>query len=660
MKFLKDNKRFSFKLGGTDAWECDYSTEVETTDDMIVTKYKFKNGLVVTNEAKIHDKFGAYEWVNYWENTSDRPTEIISELWDCDAELPLEHEDNRKWNSAYYPDNATTTKICAPSGSKWEKKEFYCDMNELRDTRMVTHIFPGESKKYATSGGRSSVEHAPFFRISKNASGYIVAVGWSGQWNAEITRTNDSVIFKSKIEDTNFRILPGEKFRTSSVVIMPYLNVGEQEAHNLWRRLLKEDFSPVGKGERPEELPLCAGIWGGMRTASVLERIEKIKNLGLPYDCVWMDAGWYGEDTKPTSSEFEGDWSRHTGDWVVSPLIHPGGLKDVSAAIHDAGMKFLLWFEPERIVPTVQIVKEHPDYLLQKTTDGKINDWSFLLDLGNEQAWQYCYDFLANAIEELQIDFYRQDFNISPLRYWRAHDVEDRCGITEIKYINGFYRLWDKLLERFPKLIIDDCASGGRRIDIETLKRSSPFWRSDVQCPANYEVEASQTHNQTFNMWMPYSGTGSGRVYDEYRVRSSYGASMTTNYSFCEDEKFCDTPEKVEFIKKYMTEYLRIRPYFSADFYNLTEVDTANDVWCAVQFNRPENNDGVIEVYRREDSPYETACFAVRGFDENREYLFEDTDGGTFRISGKILATKGFCIAVPEKRKAKIYFYKAV
>ena len=92
---------------------------------------------------------------------------------------------------------------------------------------------------------------------------------------------------------------------------------------------------------------------------------------------------------------------------------------------------------------------------------------------------------------------------------------------------------------------------GGRRIDIETLRRSIPLWRSDYQCTANYDIEASQCHNQTFNLWMPYSGTSTGRPYDEYRVRSPYTAAMTTNYSWAEMESFCDTEEKVEFIKKY-------------------------------------------------------------------------------------------------------------
>ena len=654
MNFLKENKRLSFKLNGENAWDLDFKSEVMEEGNTLTTIYQFKNGLKVTNVAKKYDKYGAFEWVNYFKNTSDISSEIISELWDCDCTMPLEHEENRKWE-AYFPDIKTATKIYAPSGSTWTKKEFYADIDKIENNERINHIYPGQKKKYSASGGRSSEQNAPFFNISKNGKGYICAIGWTGQWNCEISRGNDSITFKSKIEDTNFKLMPGEKLRTSSVVVMPYDE--NDEAHNKWRRLVKEHFSLIGSVGRDKTGPLCAGIWGGMTLASVLERIKAIKENNLPFEYIWMDAGWYGIDTKPTPDEFEGDWGMHTGDWRISPLIHPNGLKDVSKAAHDAGMKFLLWFEPERVISTTPIALQHPEYFLASDSEFGQNR---LLNLGNPDAWNYCFETISKIIEEVGIDCYRQDFNFSPLSYWRKNDDFDRRGITEIKHINGMYKLWDALLDKFPNLIIDNCASGGRRIDIETLRRSIPLWRSDHQCPANYDIEASQCHNQTFNQWMPYSGTGSGRLYDEYRIRSAYAAALTTNYPFSERENFCDTEEKVEFIKKYGNEYLKVRPYFSEDFYPLTEVTDKLDVWCAMQFNRPSCGDGIMEVFRRENSPYETAIFELKGIDKESNYRFTDLDGGEFTISGAELVKKGLKLTVTEKRKAKIYLYQTV
>ncbi len=654
MKCFGNERIFSFKLDGESIWNADFDIELSEEGNTLTTVYRFSNGITVTNILKKYDKYGAYEWVNYLENTSNMPGKTVSELYDCDCILPMEYEENRKWE-AYFPDPETATKIYAPNGSTWSKTEFYCDIDKIENNDRIHHIYPGQTKSYSASGGRSSEQNAPFFNISKNGKGYIVAIGWTGQWNARIGRNSDSVTVKSGIENTNFKLMPGERLRTSSVVIMPYDEA--EVAHNKWRRLVKEYFSAIGDNAINKTGPLCAGVWGGMTTESVLGRIEAIKKNELPFEYIWMDAGWYGKDTKPTPDEFEGDWPSHTGDWQISPLIHPNGLRDVAKAVHACGMKLLLWFEPERVIDTTPTALQHPEYFLASDSDCGQNR---LLNLGNPEAWNYCFEAISTIIEDLEIDCYRQDFNFSPLSYWRKNDDFDRRGITEIKHINGLYKLWDALLERFPNLIIDNCASGGRRIDIETLRRSIPLWRSDFQCPANYDIEASQCHNQTFNLWMPYSGTGAGRIYDEYRIRSAYAAALSTNFSYSEREIFCDSKEKIEFIKKYTNEYLKVRPYFSEDFYSLTQVSSELDVWCAMQFDRPSRKDGIIEVFRREKSPYETAIFELKGIDKECNYKFTDFDGGEFIINGSDIIEKGLKLTVPEKRKAKIYLYQVI
>ena len=159
---------------------------------------------------------------------------------------------------------------------------------------------------------------------------------------------------------------------------------------------------------------------------------------------------------------------------------------------------------------------------------------------------------------------------------------------------------------------------------------------------------------------MPFTGTGSGRVYDEYRVRSAYAAALTTNYAYSETENFCDSDEKISFIRKYANELLKVRPYFSEDFYPLTEITENEDVWCAAQFHRPSVGDGIVQVFRRENAPYETARFYLKEIDEKRNYVFTDFDGDEVAISGKELAENGFCVTIKEKRKAKIFGYKTV
>lgn len=190
MEFLKKNKRFSFKLRNKNVWDLNYKSETKEDNDTVITTYFFEGGLKVTNFAKKYEKYGAYEWVNYIENTSGIPTDIISELWDCDCKFPLEHEETRRWE-AYFPDINKTTKIYAPTGSTCVKEEFYSNADTIRNNQRLNHIYSGEKKTYSASGGRSSEKNAPFFNVHKNGAGYFFAIGWTGQWNCEMERTEE-------------------------------------------------------------------------------------------------------------------------------------------------------------------------------------------------------------------------------------------------------------------------------------------------------------------------------------------------------------------------------------------------------------------------------------------------------------------------------------
>ncbi|MBE6890455.1 MAG: hypothetical protein E7481_00355 [Ruminococcaceae bacterium] len=628
------------------------TVEKEEKDNTVTTVYTFEDGIKVTNILTKHGD--AYEWVNWLENPTDEPSKIFSNIRDCNVILPMPYEAPAQYRS-FQPEFEDITAVYAPKGSDWSFEEFTSFPDRKKDNHYEGHLPVTAEKRFSSSGGRSSQGNAPFFNIHKDGKGYILAIGWSGQWNCSIKRYTNNVSVKTKIENTNFRLLPGEKIRTSSIVIMPYEGT-VTESQNKWRKLVKENFSLIGKEGRDKYGPLCASVWGGMTSKTVLERIDTLNKNNIPYDYIWMDAGWYGGQTAPTPDEFEGDWPEHTGDWRVSPIIHPNGLKDVSKAIHDAGKKFLLWFECERVRRSTPIAKEHPEYFIFPDWEDEEN---LLLNLGNPDAWQYCFDTVSGMIEDIGIDCFRVDFNFNPLDYWKIGEDDDRKGINEIKYVNGLYKLWDALLEKFPHLLIDNCASGGRRIDIETLRRSIPLWRSDYQCPANHIPEGVQCHNLSFNNWMPYSGSGTGRIYDTYRVRSAYSTALNYGYAFSERENFGDDPEKIEWLREILNEYLTVRPYMSEDFYPLTQVSDRTDIWSARQFDRPEQGDGIILAFRRDNSPYETASFTLGGIDENAVYIFTDADTQTkTALNGSDLIANGFHVTIAEKHGSKIIFYK--
>ena len=97
------------------------------------------------------------------------------------------------------------------------------------------------------------------------------------------------------------------------------------------------------------------------------------------------------------------------------------------------------------------------------------------------------------------------------------------------------------------------------------------------------------------------------------------------------------------------------------DFYPLTQVSDRNDIWSAAQFDRPSEGDGIVQVFRREKSPYERARFDLFSIDKTCDYVFTDADDGSeVIVSGKELVEKGFVVNIEEKRMAKLFFYKKI
>ncbi len=637
------NTCISFTYAGKPFAE--YTPKVmETEAEGVLTRVlTFGDGLKVTTAIKKVNGFDAWDWVSYFENTGDEDTSLIADIKDADIALPLPHAD-RVPRTAYIEPDEAYTMVRSQKGSIFAS-EFSSDEHYGESERLNV----GKSLRFATSGGRSSQQKSPFFHASYKGEHYVFAIGWTGQWECEIARESDFLSVKTGLEKPSFVLHPGEKIRTSSFVVLH--GTGDfWDVQNTWRRMIKLRYSLIGSDGRAACAPYSVGLWGGMSTAGAVARINAMADNHIPFDYVWMDAGWYGTWGGESPDEVVGEWSGYTGDWRVNPCPHPDGLLDYAAAVKGAGMKLLLWFEPEHITEKAPIYHDHPEYILGGT----------LLNLGNEEAWQYCFDTISRCIRRLQIDCYRHDFNMNPLSFWVENDAPDRQGITEIKHIMGLYRLWDTLLEHFPHLIIDNCSSGGRRIDIETLRRSVPLWRSDRQCYANYDPGVSQTHSINYGTWFPYSGTGSGRIWgDTYRFRSAYAPGLMTQLMWSERDPICDDPALYAWLRKMSEEYLRVRPYLSADIYPLSMFSDMKDTWCAVQYHAPSEDAGILQVFRREESAYTQAVYQLHGLITRKTYTITDADTGeSITADGAELMGEGFCVNIKETRTAKLYYIR--
>jgi alpha-galactosidase len=334
-----------------------------------------------------------------------------------------------------------------------------------------------------------------------------------------------------------------------------------------------------------------------------------------------------------------------TGTWEPDPQRFPHGLRPVADYAHAKGVKTIVWFEPERVRPGSWLYENHPEWLLGREEDSK------LLYLGNPEALKWLTDHTDRLLTEQGIDLYRQDFNFDPLSIWRANDAEDRQGITEIRHVTGYLAYWDELRRRHPNMLIDSCASGGRRNDLETLRRAVPLWRSDY----GYD-EPTGMQNLTYGaaLWIPFSGTGIRSA-----VPYSFRSVMVPALSAGPDPR----SRNVDFsmLRRLIAQWRQVAPYYYGDYYPLTPYSTDDTAWVAWQFDRPETGEGMLQAFRRAASPIEQARFKLRGLEAKAQYAVSNLDApGQTQFSGQELIEKGLRVAIKEQPGAVIIVYKQI
>jgi alpha-galactosidase len=329
----------------------------------------------------------------------------------------------------------------------------------------------------------------------------------------------------------------------------------------------------------------------------------------------------------------------------------------VADAAHAAGMKFLLWFEPERVMPDTWLHKHHPQWLLRPTEampaeiKYQIHDGFHLFDLGNPEALAWLKAKLSGMIGSVGIDCYRNDFNMYPVYYWRNGEAPDRQGIREIRYVTGLYDLFDTLQRQHPHLLLDTCASGGRRIDFEMLRRALVLTRSDYL----WDPIGQQCHTYGLAQWIPITGIGAASL-DRYNCRSGLGS----HFALAADV-YSKDPAVWDAMAKAVKEHKSLKHLYTGDFYPLGSYTTANDAWMAWQFHREDLGAGLVQAFRRQHSPADHATYRLAGLEPTAEYaLTNPDDPKPCRMTGRELMVQGVKIHIPIRPAAAIIVYRRV
>lgn len=603
--FTVDGKKFSRHIADWDIAVLPESVEGETRrggKTTLVTLSHKKSALTATVEATIYEAFATCEWTVYITNGGAENSPVVKEFFaaDCTPETGV--------SDVYFS-----------KGSVSAADDFELMKSAVSVTPMV----------FNANGGRSG-SWLPYWNICGKNCGVVAATGWTGQWYTSLRQTVRGVEFRAKQEFFNGCLAPGETVRSPLVSFTFYEGSNPLKGFNAFRNW--ESACVYTESAFPLTTVGLANEFDRRGAEDYIAQINAFpQEICDEADFLWRDAGWY---------PIKNDWYDSVGTWKPDPARFSAGFAPISEAAERRGMKLLLWFEPERCCKGTEVYEEckkHDGWLIELGSDTRN-----MVNLANDGACDYLGTLVANAIKDNKVGLYRQDFNFDPLELWQAADKNlygGREGFAENHYVTNLYRYLDTLLKVNPGLIIDNCASGGRRLDLEMTRRSIPLWRTDYNCitadgrlPADV-MEATQSATYGLSFWLPLHGTGIGGV-GEYRYRSALVPCVQTAFG-----------------------YKQIQNYMARNYYPLVYGARNLTKFHAMQFG--DENEGAALIYKREKVSSDACTVRLMGLIPDATYTLYDFDHPdlTTEKTGEELMGTGMTLSIPASPKAVFLLY---
>ncbi|MBP1587054.1 MAG: alpha-galactosidase [Clostridia bacterium] len=641
-------------LGGLGARKM---TAGEGKDTRVITTAMADDRLRIRVDAKYVSEFGQCEYTVWFENAGDSPTEVISGVYAADLELEGRNPvlrgnmgDHDNWYAAY------------------------------------EHDLTGGDKYFLSLGGRSTHIVFPYFDIVHGNGGTMAALGWAGTWEALVSAGNEAegsaavTRLRARTDvSLNAVLLPGEKIRTGLVVLLPYKGRNYDDATNLWREWFLKYNAPKADGSGARLAPVsttCFASDTGLPNSdgSISERsftwkptLDKIVAEDIVPDFRWFDAGWYFD---PAGNTVETDWWGTVGSWELDRVKWPGSsFRESNEACRRAGIRNLVWFEPERVTHVEDLAKNH----------GYDPEWSIgegpvrTNNLGDPDCLAWTLARITGMMDENDVDMYREDNNSDPGFAWPYRDGQEtkrlglpRYGITENKCISGHYALWDGIIEYCRThgkcTFVDSCASGGGRNDVESMRRGIPLMRSDFDRTTS-SMRLSQS--STFPRWIPFHGSSTKETANQLDDMPGKGSSVYVSrasllpvYNY--GNAFTHNKEiDFDLLRRNLAEWKSVRHLLIKDMYVLTpwRHDSDRTHWTAFAYDDPDAGESVLLAFRMEEAGAETFTARLPFAMPESEYILRNADTQeTVKMSGKALAIEGITVRLAEPKSSALFY----
>ena len=327
--------------------------------------------------------------------------------------------------------------------------------------------------------GHSSHQFNPFLALKRPACGemhgevYGFSLVYSGNFLAQadvdpyhVTRVTMGI----HPQNFSWTLRPGETFATPEAVMVYSdrgLNGMSQAFHTLYR-------SRLARGVwRDAVRPVLVNNWEAtyfdFNEEKLLALATEARALGI--ELFVLDDGWF----RNRSSDETG-----LGDWEVDTAKLPGGLKGFGEKLNAMGLQFGLWIEPEMVNPGTRLWQEHPDWVLHQPGRRPLpSRHQYVLDCSNPAVVDYLYDRLTALLDGAPVSYIKWDMNRSISDAFSCAAGPEGQGAVLHRYILGVYRLYQRLIDRFPRILFESCSSGGARFDPGMLYYAPQCWASD-------------------------------------------------------------------------------------------------------------------------------------------------------------------------------------
>lgn len=556
-------------------------------------------------------------------------------------------------DASVYIDKLMSGSIDLPD-NHWEMMQFSGDW--ARERAIYTSpLRPGIQSIYSNRGA-SSANHNPSLILKRKETtefhGEAIGVSliYSGNFLAQVeVDSNDISRLMMGISPDYFKwkLCPGKCF-DSPEVVMTYTSTGLEQLSKNFHRFIRKHIIQDKWQNRVR--PILLNNWEATYFDFDEDKIVALAKEGakLGVELFVLDDGWFGNrDSDQTG----------LGDWFVNTQKLPNGIKGLSEKIHDLGMQFGLWIEPEMVNNQTKLMKEHPDFLMgdpsRKISHGRNQ---YVLDFSRDDVVQHIFDQLTLVLDGSHVDYIKWDMNKNITEAYSRQLPDDQQGEVFHRYILGVYKLYDMLTTRYPNILIESCASGGGRFDLGMMYYAPQAWTSD-NTDAIERLKIQHGTSMIYplvTMGSHVSAIPNHQVARMTSLKTRGDVAYFGTFGYELDVTQMSSAEKNEMTEqiKYFKNMRRL--IHTGDFYRLlSPFETNETAWQVVD---EEKEEAFVAWFKVLAKPNEAIKYLkIRGLDEHDLYYVTGYDEP---ISGSVLMNHGIMIRPSfngvEKTKAPI------